>query len=91
MSYIGFHSTDKDWVITTMFGEYLGQGFDLYGITQVGTSAVGFDEGLKPENWAQAFERRGIEVVRDVRREEAVAVLNEYRERGGIIYNGGVG
>jgi tRNA(Arg) A34 adenosine deaminase TadA len=50
--------------------------------------AIGFDEGLKPENWLQGFEERGISVVRDVMREEARAVLREYAQSGGVIYNG---
>jgi tRNA(Arg) A34 adenosine deaminase TadA len=48
---------------------------------------IGFDEGEKPGNWKEALERRGISVVRDVCREEAVAVLREYAENGGILYN----
>jgi tRNA(Arg) A34 adenosine deaminase TadA len=49
--------------------------------------AVGFDEGVKPALWVGALEERGITVQRDVLREEAVAVLQEYAERGGEIYN----
>lgn len=49
--------------------------------------AVGFDEGPVPEDWAGALTRRGISVSRDVGREEARAVLELYRERGGPIYN----
>ena len=48
---------------------------------------IGFDEGPKMEDWVSALERRGISVVRDVCREEAAAVLGEYAEGGGEIYN----
>lgn len=48
--------------------------------------AIGFDEGPKPRAWVAALERRGIAVVRDVRRAEAVAVLHEYGAAGGTIY-----
>jgi tRNA(Arg) A34 adenosine deaminase TadA len=48
---------------------------------------IGFDEGEKPANWKEALERRAISVVRDVCRNEAVAVLREYIEGGGVIYN----
>ena len=48
---------------------------------------IGFDEGPKPPDWAGALESRGISVVRDILRKEAAAVLTEYRERGGLIYN----
>ena len=49
--------------------------------------AVGFDEGDKPADWPQALARRGIVVVEDVRRAQAVAVLAEYARGGGPIYN----
>ncbi len=48
---------------------------------------IGFDEGPKLANWVKALEQRGITVVRDVLREEAAAVLREYGEGGGTIYN----
>jgi tRNA(Arg) A34 adenosine deaminase TadA len=48
---------------------------------------IGFDEGEKPSAWRDALERRGIEVIQDICREEAVAVLREYRAAGGTIYN----
>jgi len=51
--------------------------------------AIGFDEGNKPPDWINSLESRGIHVVRDVLREQAKAVLLEYRERGGLIYNAG--
>jgi tRNA(Arg) A34 adenosine deaminase TadA len=48
--------------------------------------AVGFDEGpVFPESLAY-LERRGVEIVRDVLREEARRVLEDYRARGGTIY-----
>jgi tRNA(Arg) A34 adenosine deaminase TadA len=50
--------------------------------------SIGMDEGPKPVDWVRAFEDRGIIVRRDVCREEAVAVLQEYARSGGIIYNG---
>jgi len=49
--------------------------------------AVGFDEGDKPNNWVQCLQRRGVEVVREVLREEATKVLREYSETSGVIYN----
>jgi tRNA(Arg) A34 adenosine deaminase TadA len=50
---------------------------------------IGFDEGQKPPDWINSLESRRINVVRDVLREQAKAVLLEYRERGGLIYNAG--
>ena len=49
--------------------------------------AVGFDEGVKPDLWVGSLEDRGISVQLDVLREEAVAVLREYADLGGEIYN----
>jgi tRNA(Arg) A34 adenosine deaminase TadA len=48
---------------------------------------IGFDEGPKPQSWVRSLESRGISVVQDVLREQAKAVLAEYRKRGGLIYN----
>ncbi len=50
--------------------------------------AIGFDEGLKPQDWTGALEARGIQVQRDVRRQDAIAVLQSYLASGGPIYNG---
>jgi tRNA(Arg) A34 adenosine deaminase TadA len=49
--------------------------------------AIGFDEGPKMSDWIPALEQRGISVVRDVCRDEAATVLEEYAGRGGVIYN----
>ena len=49
--------------------------------------SVGFDEGNRPADWVEGLERRGISVIQDVLREEAVAVLRGYLEGGGFIYN----
>ncbi len=49
-------------------------------------AAIGFDEGAKPADWVGELRRRGIEVVRDVLREEAQAVLQQYAAMGGHIY-----
>lgn len=49
--------------------------------------AIGFDEGAKPPDWVRALEKRGITVTRDVLRDEAAAVLQEYAASGGEIYN----
>ena len=45
-----------------------------------------FDEGPLPADWAGELQRRGIAVRRDLRREEACAVLAEYMRRGGAHY-----
>lgn len=48
---------------------------------------IGFDEGPKPADWADCLRDRGINVVRDVLRDQAKAVLLRYSQSGGIIYN----
>jgi len=50
--------------------------------------AIGFDEGPKHPQWEDALHVRGIEVVRDIGRNEAAELLRLYRDGGGIIYNG---
>lgn len=50
-----------------------GQGPELEEITT-------FDEGPLGADWAEQFEARGIEVVGDVLRDEALAVFRDYRE-----------
>lgn len=51
--------------------------------------AVGFDEGAKLADWPQALADRGIQVTRDVSRQEAKNALDLYLQRGGAIYNPG--
>ena len=50
--------------------------------------AIGFDEGVKPIDWIDVYRRRGIDVTRDVLRDDAVAVLRAYAQGGGLLYNG---
>ncbi len=45
-----------------------------------------FDEGPLPADWIGALGARGIEVVRDIGREAACAVLRAYGESGGERY-----
>jgi tRNA(Arg) A34 adenosine deaminase TadA len=58
------------------------------GASRDDATALDFDEGpVFPASYAY-LEERGIEVVRDVLRAEAAAVLELYRDAGGPIYNG---
>ena len=45
-----------------------------------------FDEGPLPEDWIGALNQRGIEVVRDLQRDDARAVLRTYGETDGAKY-----
>ncbi|MBX0301916.1 nucleoside deaminase [Cryobacterium sp. 1639] len=62
-----------------------GSGAELEALT-------GFDEGPMREDWAEQFEARGITVVQDVGRDEALRVFREYGEADVLVYNarGGV-
>jgi tRNA(Arg) A34 adenosine deaminase TadA len=51
--------------------------------------AVGFEEGPKLSDWSSALKDRGIAVLTDFLREDAIAVLQDYITMGGPIYNAG--
>jgi len=59
----------------------------LCGARSEDARAIGFDEGDKPADWTASLEKRGIRVVRDLLRPEAVAVLQDYAAVGGERYN----
>ena len=60
----------------------------VYGAAREDASKLNFEEGpVFPESY-QYLEERGIQIVRNVLRDEARAVLEMYRARGGMIYNG---
>jgi tRNA(Arg) A34 adenosine deaminase TadA len=61
----------------------------LCGARDEDARAVGFDEGAKASDWPEQYRSRGLAVVQDVLRDEAAAVLREYVDRGGVIYNAG--
>ncbi len=60
----------------------------VYGALTADAEAIGFDEGHKPAQGTQCLQQDGIEVVPGVLREQAAAVLRDYAERDGDIYNG---
>lgn len=49
---------------------------------------IGFHEGRKPEDGVLSLRQDGIHVETDVLRDETVAVLRLYHDKGGSIYNG---
>lgn len=57
------------------------------GAREEDARAIGFDEGPKPVDWVLALENRGIAVVRDMARSDAMAVIQQYADQGGFIYN----
>jgi len=61
----------------------------IWGACREDAEAAGFDEGDKPDNWAETLEKRGIRTQGGVLREEAAAVLAHYAQREGAIYHPG--
>ena len=60
----------------------------VFGAGREDASRLRFDEGpVFPESY-RYLEERGITIVRYLLRDEAVAVLERYREKSGTIYNG---
>ena len=60
----------------------------VYGATREDATILNFEEGpVFPESY-KYLEDRGIEIVRQVMRDEARSVLELYRTRSGRIYNG---
>jgi tRNA(Arg) A34 adenosine deaminase TadA len=57
-----------------------GSGAELEELT-------GFDEGPMREDWAEQFEARGITVVQDIGREDALQVFREYGAADVLVYN----
>jgi tRNA(Arg) A34 adenosine deaminase TadA len=64
------------------------------GVARVVTAAkgedaesIGFDEGPKPDNWIKGLTDRGIQVIDNIERDAARAVLKLYKESSGHIYN----
>lgn len=48
--------------------------------------SIGFDEGTKPADWVKTLQDRGITVTQNILREQAKAVLLQYKESDGFIY-----
>lgn len=61
-----------------------GSGPELEEIT-------GFDEGPIHPDWRREMESRGIEVIEDVLREDALAAYREFAAAGSLVYNARAG
>ncbi len=57
-----------------------------FGASDADVRAIGFDEGDKPADWAQLLRHRGIQVLGEVLRLQAVEVLQAYVTSGGTLY-----
>ena len=58
-----------------------------WGASREDAEKAGFDEGDKPDDWAESLLRRGIAVHEGVLRAEAAAVLERYAHNDGHIYH----
>jgi tRNA(Arg) A34 adenosine deaminase TadA len=58
-----------------------GHGSELEQLT-------GFDEGPRPASWRDELERRGVRVIDDVLRNEAIAVFRDFGASNALVYNG---
>lgn len=70
------------------FGALVWSGVSelVYGAAREDVEAIGFDEGPKPDAWADVLRSKGIAVVETLCRPEAQLALSRYAQRGGPIY-----
>lgn len=61
-----------------------GDGPELEDIT-------GFDEGPVHPNWQEDLEKRGIEVINNILRAEAIAAYEEFAASQNFVYNARLG
>ena len=66
--------------------EWAGVSKLVCAATDSDVRAIGFDEGLKPDDWQEKFIERGIEVVTAIENSASNAVLQAYKKNG-LIYN----
>ncbi len=74
------------------YGAAMWSGIERLVIAGAGDEVerlTGFDEGPMRDDWREQFEARGITVVSDVLRDEALAVFRAYGDRTDVVvYNG---
>jgi tRNA(Arg) A34 adenosine deaminase TadA len=68
--------------------QWAGFGSLVCGARDEDVRAVGFEEGMKPLGWVEAFRSAGIAVTQDVLRDQATAALSRYVTSGRPVYNG---
>lgn len=70
------------------FGALVWSGVDelVCGANTADVEEIGFDEGPKPQPWAEVLRARGIRVTEGLLRNEAREALALYKARGGPIY-----
>lgn len=76
------------------FGAVLWSGIRSLVIAGAGAELeqiTGFDEGPIHPEWRQELNSRGLELIEDVLREEALAVYREFAAAGRLVYNARLG
>jgi tRNA(Arg) A34 adenosine deaminase TadA len=72
------------------FGATLWSGVRSLAIAGVGPeleAITGFDEGPVHPEWDKELEKRGIELINNVLREEALQVYRDFAASGAFVYN----
>jgi tRNA(Arg) A34 adenosine deaminase TadA len=64
-----------------------GISYVVSGATDSDARTIGFDEGVKALDWVEVLKRQHIEVIKEVQRDAAASVLQEYQDQCGVIYN----
>lgn len=89
------HQMVVNWLPCAMcFGAVFWSGVQSLVIAGAGPELeeiTGFDEGPIHPEWRSELEKRGIELVRDVLREEAIAAYKEYAASHSFVYNARLG
>lgn len=85
------HDLFVNWLPCAMcYGELLWSGVKRLVIAGFGRELediTGFDEGPRPVNWENELTGRGITIVTDLMRDEAIQVFREFRARNRFVYN----
>lgn len=63
-----------------------GIGSIVCGARDEDVRKIGFDEGAKHPDWIGELNRRGIDVERDILRNDAVRLMERFVELGGEVY-----
>lgn len=89
------HQLVVNWRPCTMcFGAVLWSGVRSLAIAGAGPELeeiTGFDEGPIHPDWRNELKQRGIELIEDVLREEAIQVYKEFSASQALVYNARLG
>jgi tRNA(Arg) A34 adenosine deaminase TadA len=85
------HELVVNWLPCTMcYGAVIWSGVKRLVIAGNGPELeeiTGFDEGPRPEDWEQQLNNRGIAVINNVLRDEALTTFKRFRDMNKYVYN----